>query len=1806
MPLKFFSRNIRKKFCLPVFFILSGLLLYVQTLSANSQTTGEIVLLSSPPGVYSENLNLRIASLVKNADIYYSFLMEKKKYSPYIPYTGPIKLSAVAGEVRDYQLQVILKRENKIVGAREYRYVIDKEPPLPPDILINGKKYPSSNFEVNYRATLTFDHTKTEKNIKVYYSINGNVWDNAKLWRGNPIILEGVKGKKRIYTVMWFGEDRAGNKSVVRAITFSINRETPSLKVVSPVEGNYANYQYLTILYKNLQWVKYTLDGSDPVERGKLYTGPFLIRKTGHLIINIVGKLYNSENYLKRRIEVVVRPEKKATLYCDTESGIYRNGLKVAVSSHERAIVYYTLSENTPSQYDFVAAKYISLPSIPGAEKFYVLRLRSRSDNEIWGKEYRYFYIIDRKKPERPEININRYTDKDGRLTKKYLVRISSLGEVSHIYYSFDSNPTPNGMEFKEPFAINPEELTGKKKGSLTIRAIAVDRAGNISESSSKTLKFDFTVPKIPRIKYVYLKKQGVFYLEVGNLKANSDNSIKLLYEISSEGKVPRPLTIFSPYVINRLKITLPYGMDRTFKLRFGISGGNGLITPIGGIKEVRIDRMPPKQPTILVSGLYDGVSSKSNSSKVFDEDLKLTVIGEGNIYYELTSDGTIPDDPTFHSPRLEMKNQRGVISLKGKAGEKLKYYLKLLCVDSSGNVSGVYGPFGYVIDKRVPRVPTIKDYKAGKHYGVSPLIFRLPKHFSVLHYTFSDNGEEPPDPTLESPIAGEKLVFNGEAGKEKNFRVKILPFSPMGHIKGQLRELHFTIDLKPPEVPPLIGFKDGGIYRRALYLKLDRKAVSLGQHIKVFLSYSKGDDVPPDPIKFGKIVKDSYLLDISPGEEALFKIRLSALDEAGNRALYDRFYTVTIDKRPPEPVIVRGLPEHGITNSAVAITLVSSESDGEIFYTITSDGSRPPIPGRGALRYSSPIILSGEEGKVVTYRIFPRAVDRAGNFTESYRIYSVIIDREKPLLPPSPVMSYSSIDHTKIAVVSWTNYDDEIFYRLDGGKYRKYTHPFAVKKTTSLEYFGMDLAGNKSAVTRVSIRINNRVLRPPRIIGVKNGGLYNKGVTLSLSAPMGSVHYEISLNGREPLDVTRDSPVFGKSMKIDALDGETIRVILKTRAIDLYGNRSKISRVEFTIDKTPPKAPIIVGVERGMRYQNSKEISLVSDEGTIYYTVSNNGEDPTIPPPLPKYRYRKNILLKAVDGKIVDYRILAYTVDKAGNRSRDIPLWRVILDRKIIYVATNGNDLYDGTSSKPLKTIEKAIAVARELKRKTIYIGYGEYKINHTLSCDIKGLTLVGGYNPSNWKKSTFYETKIVGGKYLENDAPLVKVTGTDLTLKNITLSGANVGGRYIVELGGGKLGIKNCKILLAEGKTKWAFLQYGGLLRVVGTKFTGDVNIPLSASGYILSTGGRLEILGSDFEGVNVSGDFCVIKVVENEMTLLRGITIDPVISKLTTAVSIEGSKLEISNSTIDSGIARKQSIALRIRNSDAKIIGNKIKLNAKSAYSLGISLEGGKSQITNNTFYIRARYGAAGAQIKGGQTLFEKNRLYGLSSSEYLYLLDIEGQGRYFNNILYGGISSDSITVQILNSNPDLFNNTIIGGQGTDTAIGLMIRGRSMPRVINNIVVSNNTSRAGRRVGILISGDRPTFKFPIIANDISGWTSLVRIESLSATRSLYKYQSSIVQKKFKDIESFNLYDKDPFGGNIDKNISESISKTFVGLKKNNLILRKLSKCVNGGINLNNDRYRGPVDDIRGQKRPAPLVGIKPTYDIGAYELY
>ena len=563
--------------------------------------------------------------------------------------------------------------------------------------------------------------------------------------------------------------------------------------------------------------------------------------------------------------------------------------------------------------------------------------------------------------------------------------------------------------------------------------------------------------------------------------------------------------------------VSVPFGMQRTFKVRTAVLDESGRVLSVSDPVGVTLNRKPPGRPSL-----------SPLPGAILDEATALKIVSPAKVFFSLSSDGTTPGDPDpSNSPSSSF------LALPGIDGTLVTYRLKLVAVDDMRNATEVYGPLAYTVDLRPPLIPSMTQPVDAGRYNTPQVSPVLGESAWNVRYTATSDGSEPPDPDQGSDLLTSATKFGGEDGAVTTWHLKLLAISHNGKRVGERREIAFTIDRNPPEVPKLTGMPPGGRVAKPVVLGAEK----LAPDAHLFYTVATDGAEPADPVAAGTAFPPSLTLDVPEGIRRDYEVRIATRDDAGNRSLYDRRYRFTIDRELPDDPQVRGASEGTVTARPVTLTLESREA--VMVYELTEDGTLPGLPTPGSPAYSGPLLLVGKPGTSVTYRLLARSFNDLGTASRAARLFSVTIDRTVPAAPAVPSIQYS-FDNPGVALLSWAQpASGRILYRLTSGadpgaptELTPFSVPISVAvnpgsgSTITGEAVAESPAGVRSAAVPFSIPVGRRLV-PPVFRGARDGTLATQKIELRASAPAGEVRYEVSTDGSYPPAVTALSPVF-------------------------------------------------------------------------------------------------------------------------------------------------------------------------------------------------------------------------------------------------------------------------------------------------------------------------------------------------------------------------------------------------------------------------------------------------------------------------------------------------------------------------------------------------------------------------------------------------------------------------------------------------------------------------------------------------------
>ena len=1758
------------------------------------------LIVTPAPGIYANDQVITVRPAAPSTRLQYSFRDPSGAGGPWIALRGPIDLGAAPGEARDYLLSIRGDSAGVPTGKeQELSYRIDRRLPAAPRISPWSGAYWDP---VGVRFEAAAGDT-------VYYSVQGDVVRSPVAWDGKDVVV-GAANARSDLLVQAYTVTAAGGQSRIVTARYVVDARSPMLQVLSPVEGTFANPQALALTFRNLQWVRYTLDGSDPAAGGAPYTGPVTIDRPGTVTVKVAGMPRGQRRgVIRSEVTYTFAPAAGPQLRVDTENGAYADGIAPSVVSSLGGTLYYTLWERTPRESDLLATSPIPVSSPSAGPAPVALRLRALSDSGTWSAEYRYFYFVGRGAASAPIIRLDSsVAGTQGPVPMPGAGRAQVVAPEDALFSATADGTEPDPKKpalsswidlLTTPGSASPgSAAAGAAANTTVVRAVAMDGAGSLSPVT------ELRVPPVPDSAAI-----PGFTLAAGTVRGTAvlapaaSSRGRMVYALTSDGSDPAVPDQDSPALSAPVVLSVPYGASRTFKARVAVLDPEGAVASFSALASVLVDRAPPPPPRL------------SPEPGILDAPAVVSLASSAKVYFSLTSDGSMPADPGPSSPANTF------VALPGVDGRSVTYRLKVMAVDGSGNASEVYGPIAYTVDLSPPTIPPIAGIADEGHYAareLSPVIEG--RHTESIRYTASSDGSEPPEPDARSPELTDATVFRGEVGTVTQWRVKLLAVSHNGTREGERKSLTFYMSLRPPAVPALEGFPTDGRVARPV-------TVTAGQaptDARVVFTISDDGDEPADPLLSGAPFPASLTLDAPDGARKDYTLRVAAVDAAGNKSLSDRRYHITVDRELPEDPLVRGAEDGSVSAATITLRL---ESDATLtVYELTDDGSMPRLPSAASRVYSGPFQLVGKEGSAVTYRLIARAFNDLGTASPAARIFRVTVDRSVPAPPPPPALLFSDANPA-VAYLQWpASGAGRVLYRLDSpggvgpasnGDYLPATGPVsvpvdpeqgsAVRGTAVTE----NAAGTRSAAAAFSFTVGSR-LAPPVFRGARDGAPSAQGIQLGCTAALGEVRYEISTDGGFTPTVTPTSPRFPPQLVLDAAEGQTVDATITARAFDPSGKRVPSREVTFRaiVDRTPPDAPTASGIEDGGHYQDSRTVELLSAEGTVYDTVTT-GTDTVVPAQIASNRYGGPLVLDAPAGASVTYRITALSVDSAGNRSREVRSWSATIDRKIVYASPNGSDYSDGSRDAPVRSIRRAAQIAQAGSRRTVYAAAGAYPEESPVQI-AEDLVLVGGLDPETWQPLGLERwSRISEAERWKGGDALVEVTAGSTSIRGFDLGGEPSTPSPLLLVNGGSVLLSRGAVTLTGAGTGPAILQTGGDLSLQDLRLQS----PGAWKGsFLAASGGTLDVSGSRFSGPVGSPDFVGLDLKNQARAAIKGSTVDPGSGQKTRGVRAVSTTVAITASHIASGTGSLEAIGLDCTDSTVSVDASDLAAAAAARFPAAAVASGGSLRITGSRLAVAGAGSAVGLNARGSDIVLLRSVLRAAATPERLALVRLEdSRALIANDLLVGAPAGESVALQVRGGSTDVLNNTIVGGDGASITTAILVQGDALPRLVNNLVSRPGTER-GSAITVLDarglfspgSGQRAV----VLSNVFGGWSEVAHVE----------YGRAAVPRDLADVDALDRSDGVPYGGSVSGNLSEPARASFGPAADDSYRPARGSACLDAGVDLG--ASLGPAGgeplllinapdvsaDLLGNPRPGPLPlaarGPPRGWDIGAYE--
>lgn len=1581
-----------------------------------------------PEGRYFENIYLDFKSSSSGLLKYY---IQGGDTAKEVIYSEPIFLSAMSGEKKAYTITVFLYQETTLLDSTTVTYTIDKTV-VPPPVPAPESGVYSNDISINFN----------EKALSVFYSLTGDSIGDFKNWNGKVILLK-QSAEQQNYNLTVYSQDPGGRRSTVVSRNYIIlpaAEKARSLRVYSPAEGSFLNSQLLYLDTAGFKWVRYSIGNNDPAKFGTTYRGPILFKAKGEYTLNIAGLPEGGTGTIQKTIKFTIKDTPSNMIL--PVSGVYYDPLKIPSPG---ADFRFTLNDKTERASFLLFDNHdLVLNPVIGGKTYIPLRIVSKTGTV--DAEYRFFYILDRKKPGSPVIT---YTDEKD----KKSIKISILGKSSSpVFYTLDgSTPDKYATLYRNPFyAPLPDNVSS---GSIMVKAVSIAENNLESTVVSKLVPFDREPPDAPELE---LEKLSTTKYRI--VTKNTGNN-KLYYLTNYTDNDPGNPTVRSFLGKDDMILSFPVGISGSFILNAVLIDSSGNISDVSTLK-LRYDTSPPASPVFAI------------------KNRELVLTGETSIYY------------AFSKKESYQKYSGGIPETVYSGYEHIYAYSQ----NEEGQSSDI-------VSFRIPE----KSLAAGFRYrglsdqGIyhSDVTFRsFPNKDTDLYYSLFIDGV-----MGDKKILPETITINCPEGLRKNYILKVYAENRNNKNDFKSAVFNFVIDKENPEEPRIKNVVDGESYNDDVMVKV---AGSNDSDVWILLEEGKEQTAPENIEVFyqkGILLNKEYVIEGRHNSDNRYTLYAASVDDAGNFTISKNPLTFRIDRKPPAAPKFSGIPENGYTNADFVFSM-SAEADAKILYRIDKNGS--PLDNGKIFSYTAPVSIKGAANKRTEYTVHAWTVDPAGNRSSRVSVASVEISKAKPLsIEPViiPGSNYSSIIYFPVP----EGY--KVFYKFGKGTFTQYTDPFTVNVRNSLSstlfYYTQDIYSNSSIVKNTALTLENR--KRGLITGIQNNGIYNHEVRIKKRFPNSNLYYEIGINGEATSPVSIVSPQFDSNLELDVEEGQVMSVIIRVRefAQETFKPLSKEEIYFFTLDKEKPAIPVISGIADNDFFQDNREIKIKSESGSVFYELFKNNQSVT-----GGFRkYTGTISAETNNGEFAEFRLSAYTQDTAGNTS-SVNSIHFSIDKAIVYLSSRGKDSYDGTRTRPLKTLNKALLIAHTKKRNTVYITEGEYQIDETIVLN-EDISLVGGFDLESWEKGSS-RTVISAGSRHNPVEPLFLLKDGRTAITNSTITNLDLNSS-IVDQSGGELFLGNSEFIFANGRGK-------SLIRTVSGNFEmkdSELTIGSSNNSSIFPVSNSLFKLEN--VQLNVTGAVSRIRLfdfTDKVTAIMNNVRINSGISQIAELYRIKNSNLKINNCSIVSGKSTISSSLFYLDNSEMTIQDSNLESGKESSIVSFVNAK--KSRLNFYSSSIKGNSGKGMSVFNLDNSSFTGDKLDITTEKTKDFMYIFKGNNSLFTYTQGSVLIQDSFDASFINLNGSDFSITESKVIVSDAKYGNALMNFKGMR---NIRIYDNLFKTGGNFGnpaCVITGNN---RVVMQKNIFYGWQELVNYNGLGI-------------KNNEELNTFSGFYSSPFG--------------------------------------------------------------------------
>lgn len=958
-----------------------------------------------PPGVYPSPVTVHAGADAETRGVEYRFAGSDDP--GWVDLAGPVNLGALPGEERTYTIYARHPDYPEELGP--FTYVIDRRTPAAPSI----QPVPGT-----YTEPIALDFSGQEGLMVLAPEAT-----TFAPWDGEPAILDPGPGNRAEYAFSAYARDAAGNASETHEYRYVVDRTAEQnirLEIYSPVSGSYRNPQYLVARARGADRIEYSAGGS-----WTQYTGPTRLPTgddqhvavrallNGVVVAEQSARFSAGEEQIEgfgfeivtepttlatpgvidrqlqlsttgpsgwvplteqprleptvglfRSLEILIRDPAAATGSEEQSPSIYRylyvldgsvptppeirthvsaDSVRIAIAAGREHTVYLTTDGSDPGP---SAQRYdgpFSIPLPPDSQGAISIAARAFGGN---GRSSRLAVRSVSFNTIAPSPPLIRTTSLGG---TELLVRARPAADAppgTRIVYESQYGGTQGAPSVPAPTADSPvvtEDLVLTVPYGMTqtaaIRLASLSPGGRLSGSDSPIVAvLDRQPPAAPAID-----------VAADQFVMNGDG--ELYYRVLRDG-VPTTAD-YVPYV-GPVDVPAEGGRTIAYSIEGYASDGAGNKSAVAASRSISVRAPIPTLPAL--TGLPD------RGRTIGPVTIGHAPAEEGvQIRYTLTTDGSLPTDPTAEDPLL------GRLSITGEAGQEQLIRLKARPFVGSTGSAGRAQEFSFILDRRPPDPPREARLRRLQS-GASVLVALEPRPSESLYYAVGEA-------TAYEPYT-EPFVLSAA---DRSVVVSYYATDVVGNRSDTVRTV-----IEPPATPPAPGVT--GISHEAVYG--GPVVIEPTDRVETVV-YELGTqaDPPPNPTADSPNLQ-RLKVNAVPGEVITYQIALRSvihLSSDSQPLLSDVVrLSFTIDRLPPAPPTLEERTDDGRRE------VVLRGADGTVFYRTDESEPFSPIDG--------PIALP--ESELSSLRIAAYTEDEAGNRSDTVR-YIVYADENVVYVDP-------------------------------------------------------------------------------------------------------------------------------------------------------------------------------------------------------------------------------------------------------------------------------------------------------------------------------------------------------------------------------------------------------------------------------------------------------------------------------------------------------------------------------------------------------------------------------------------------------------------------------------------------------------------------------------------------------------------------------------------------------------------------------------------------------------------------------------